>query len=229
MLEIIILLAVSWLLVWLFEKGNLSVLGLNPTKKRLSYAFILFIVAGICCSTGYLMRMYFAQQTFPLNQKISAGLVFTGLWLNLKSVLFEELLCRGAGLYILVKKTGKRTGILISAIVFGVLHWMNTGVFGDVTQMAIVFSFTFFMGLLLAYAFVQSGSLYLPIAIHLGWNLVQNFLFPDGPFGISVLVNPAAQPEVTVSYFIYFAILLLPKISSIVVNYFIVRRYSEKP
>jgi cytosine/uracil/thiamine/allantoin permease len=34
MLGIIVQLAISWLIIWLFEKGNLSFLGLYPSQKK---------------------------------------------------------------------------------------------------------------------------------------------------------------------------------------------------
>ena len=43
MIGILVQLAVSWLIVWLFEKGNLNCLGLLPTKRRLT-DFFLFLI-----------------------------------------------------------------------------------------------------------------------------------------------------------------------------------------
>jgi membrane protease YdiL (CAAX protease family) len=226
MLQLIGLLAISWLLIWLFEKGNLSVLGLTPTKDRLKYFTILLVVTAVCCSSGFFMRMYFAQEKFELNQKTNISFILAGIWVTLKSVLFEELLCRGVGLYILIKKMGQRWAILVSAIIFGLLHWLNGGVFGNGLQMLIVFTYTFTFGLVLAYAFAKSFSLYWPIAMHFGWNLTQNFIFPeklsDNTLFVSVL-----QPLVTVSYFVYFSILLFPKISAIVVDCLIIKKHTQ--
>ena len=103
-LELLIVIVISWILIWSFEKGNLSILGLSPTISRLKYAAILFVVTASCCSTGFFMRMYFSYEEFGLNPKTSVLFVLTGIWMTLKSVLFEELLCRGVGLYILIKK-----------------------------------------------------------------------------------------------------------------------------
>ena len=226
MVEIIGLLAVSWILIWLFEKGNLSILGLRPTKNRLRYAAILFMITALCCSTGFLMRILFAKEQFILNPKINTAFVFTGIWLTLKSVLFEELLSRGVLLYILIKKLGQKWAILISAIIFAALHWNNMGVSGDVKQMAIIFFWPFAFGLLFAYAYAKSLSLYLPIAMHFGWNLTQNLIFPDRLSGNTVVVS-ALQPIVTVSHFVYFTMFLFPKISAIVFDYLIVRIHKQ--
>ena len=226
MVEIIGLLAISWLLIWLFEKGNLSVLGLSPTKSRLTYFVILFIVTALCCSTGFLMRMLFAKEQFVLNPNLNATLIVIGAWSVLKSVLFEELLSRGILLYILIKKIGQKWAILISAIIFGALHWNNMETLGDIRQMAIIFFWPFIFGLLFAYAYAKSFSLYFPIAIHFGWNLSQNFIFPERLSENTLFVS-ALQPIVTVSYFVFFTMLLLPKISAIVIDYLIINRYPK--
>jgi len=226
MLQLIGLLAISWLLIWLFEKGNLSVLGLTPTKDRLKYFTILFVVTALCCSAGFFMRMYFAKEEFGLNPKTNISFILTGIWVTLKSVLFEELLCRGVGLYILIKKIGQRWAIIFSAIIFGLLHWLNSGVFGNGQQMLIVFAYTFTFGLVFAYAYAKSFSLYLPIAMHFGWNLTQNFIFPERLLENTLFVS-VLQPIVTVSYFVYFTILLFPKICAIVIDWLIIKRHRQ--
>lgn len=43
------------------------------------------------------------------------------------------------------------------------------------------------MGLLLGYAFARTGSLITSFAIHLGWNLIQNYNFPDTSVGNHLL------------------------------------------
>ncbi|MBK7790608.1 MAG: CPBP family intramembrane metalloprotease [Saprospiraceae bacterium] len=115
--------------------------------------------------------------------------------------------------------------MLVSSILFALLHSLNAGLWGNVVQMALVFAFTFSMGLLLAYAYAKSFSLLLPFAIHLGWNWMQNYVFPDNPIGNHVFVLDGPPPVVTISYVAFFTMLLLPKIAVLVVNYGIVRSY----
>ena len=145
------------------------------------------------------------------------------IWNQFRSVLTEELLCRGVLLYILIKKIGQTKGVLISAILFAILHWLNAGVWGNLIQMIVVFSFTFAMGLLLAYAYARSFSLWIPFAIHFGWNLTQNFIFPDSATGNHIFILSAPPPLITVSYLAFFTMLLLPKIAVLVIDYFIVK------
>ncbi|MFZ1257637.1 MAG: type II CAAX endopeptidase family protein [Saprospiraceae bacterium] len=227
MLQLIGLFSISWLLIWLFEKGNLSVLGLTLTKDRLKYFTILFIVSAILSATAFLLRMYFAKEEYTISQSLTIQSILIETWYQFRTVLTEELICRGALLYILIKKIGQAKAVLISSIIFAVLHWINAGVWGNLTQMIMVFIFTFSMGLLLAYSYARTFSLLIPFAIHLGWNLTQNYIFPDTPTGNHILTLAAPPPIVTISYFAFFTMLLLPKISVILIDLLIVKRHRQ--
>ena len=227
MLQLIGLIAISWLLIWLFEKGNLSVLGLTPTKKRLKYFTILFISSAIFSATAFLLRIYFAKEEYTISQSLTTKSMLLETWYQFRTVLTEELLCRGALLYILIKKIGQTKAILVSSLIFAVLHWINAGVWGNLNKMTIVFAFTFVMGLLLAYSYARTFSLLIPFAIHYGWNLTQNYIFPDNPTGNHIFTLVTPPPTVTISYLAFFTMLLLPKISVLVIDYLIVKQHRQ--
>ena len=46
MIGIVVQLAISWLIIWLYEKGDLSFLGLMPTRKRV-WDFVLFFLVRL--------------------------------------------------------------------------------------------------------------------------------------------------------------------------------------
>ena len=227
MLQLIGLIAISWLLIWLFEKGNLSVLGLTPTKDRLKYFTLLFIVSAMLSATAFFLRMYFAKEEYTITQSLTAKSILLETWYQFRTVLTEELLCRGALLYILIKKIGQTKAVLISSMIFAILHWLNAGVWGNLTQMTIVFTFTFAMGLLLAYSYARTFSLLIPFAIHYGWNLTQNYIFADTATGNHIFTLATPPPTVTISYLAFFTMLLFPKISVLVFNYLIVKRHRQ--
>jgi len=158
MLGILVQLLISWLIIWLFEKGNLGFLGFYPTKKRLAGFVIFFIITALCCSSDFFMRMLFAQQQWELNPKLTARTILTGTWWNIKSVLFEELIFRGVLFYVLIKKLGHAKAIIISAICFGIYHWFSQGSIGNPVQMAITFFITGTMGLVYAYSYSKTFS-----------------------------------------------------------------------
>lgn len=224
MLGIIVQLAISWLIIWVIEKRSLSVLGFFPTKRRLLDFAIFFFVTAICCAAAFLLKMYFGKQQWIINPKLSPGLIWEGTWWNIKSVLFEELIFRGVPLYILIKRLGAVKGIIISAIAFGVYHWFSFGVVGNIIPMIAVFLITGLMGLLLANGYAKTFSLYIPIAIHLGWNLTQNFIFSQGPIGNGIFVPVGSAPFRTDSYFIFFFAEWFPMIVMLTLNFLLLKR-----
>jgi membrane protease YdiL (CAAX protease family) len=229
MLGIIVQLLISWLIIWLFEKGNLSFLGFYPTKKRLIGFAIFFIITALCCSSDFFMRMIFAQQQWVLNPKLAANTILTGTWWNIKSVLFEELIFRGVLFYILIKKLGHTKAIIISAIAFGIYHWFSQGSFGNPVQMVITFVITGTMGLVYAYGYSKTFSLYIPIAIHLGWNVTSSVVFSQGNIGNQLFTPVQPVPEVQVGYFIFFCITFIPLLSAILINFFMIKKMRQQP
>lgn len=227
MLGIIVQLAISWLLAWFLEKKNLSVLGFRPTKDRLLGFLLFFLISAAICSAEFVMKMYFGKQSWHLNPDLSFKLIAEGVWWNIKSVLFEELIFRGVLLYILIRKLGISKGIIISAIAFGIYHWFSFGIIGNPMAMIFVFITTGIMGLLLAYGYTKTFSLYIPIGIHFGWNLTNLFVFSEGLIGNGVLVPESPQPFRTGSYFIFFLVTYLPMISLFVIDYLLLKRRKQ--
>ena len=227
MLGIIVQLAISWLLIWLVERKDLAVLGFGITKKRLTAFLLFFLISAAFCSLGFLLKMCFSQQRWQLNPHLSIQLVAEGAWWNLKSVLFEELIFRGVLFYILLKKIGQVKAIIISAAAFGIYHWFSFGVFGNPVQMTFVFFITGIMGLVLAYGYAKTYSLYIPIGIHFGWNLTQIFIFSQGPIGKGLLIPLNAEQFTTNSYFIFFLVTFLPLLLVLFVNFLLIRKQKQ--
>jgi uncharacterized protein len=217
MIGILIQLVLSWLLVWLFDKSNLSVLGLVPTKERLQQFAIFLFTAAAFSASGFGLKMCIAAQRWQLNPEWTLQLIADGVWFNIKSVLYEELIFRGVLFYILIKKLGATKAIWVSSTAFGMYHWFSQGSLGEPMAMLVTFVVTGAMGLVLAYGYSKTLSLYLPIAIHFGWNVVQQVVFSNGPIGKRLLIEVLPQPEVTVSYFSFFFMQLFPIVGVLVV------------
>jgi CAAX protease family protein len=223
MVGIVVQLCISWLVVWLLERKNLSVLGFYPSKRHLIDFILFFCIAAACCSVGFLMKIYFSGQAWQLNPDLSARLILNGIWWNVKSVLFEELIFRGVLLYILIKRIGFLKGIIISSIAFGIYHWFSFGVFGSIVPMIVTFLMTATMGLLLAYGYSKTFSLYIPIAIHLGWNLTQTFIFSQGPIGHGLFISTTGNSFRTDSYFIFILVTFLPIVLVLLVSFLLIK------
>ena len=224
MLGILVQLVISWLIIWLVERKHLTVLGLRPSSYRMRLFFLLFLVTAFFCASGFVMKMVVGGQEWHLNPKLTASLAYDAIIWNIKSVLFEELIFRGVLLYILIRRLGARPAVLISAVGFGIYHWFSFGIFGQVVPMIFILIITGAMGLLLAYAYTKTLSIYIPIAIHLGWNLTQQFIFSDGPIGHGIFVPADGKSFLTTSYVLFFLVSLLPMIGALLTNYLILKR-----
>jgi uncharacterized protein len=227
MVGILVQLIISWLLVWWFERGNLNILGWKPNERRLIDFVLFLVIAALCSLSGFLLRMYVSEQRWRLNPEINSLIILEGSWFTLKSVLFEELIFRGALFYMLIKKIGASKAIIISSVAFGIYHWFSHELWGNPIQMAIEFVITGSMGLIFAYAYAKTGSLYVPIAIHLGWNLMQMVVFSGNTIGNQIFVEVLPRPIVTVSYFNFFVVMLFPMVSVLGINFILLRRYKE--
>ena len=80
-----------------------------------------------------------------------------------------------------IAKKNKLCGIIVSALIFGVLH-------GNLIQS----TYAFLLGLLFAFIYVQSGNLIYPILLHIGINFsssVAGTLFENEYIGMSVCIG----------------------------------------
>ena len=193
MLGLIIELIISWLLLWIFCKQDLLVLGIVPTKRRLFNVFFGFLIAATCCTVYYLSFTVFANYNWTLNKGFTGHKLLSSSWWTLNSVLYEELIFRGALLYMLIKKFGIKTACITSAICFGVYHWFTSGAMGNPLQMTFVFVMTGIWGAMFAIAFARTKSLFLPVGLHFGWNFISTVIFSQGPLGNQLLIGSGAQ------------------------------------
>ncbi|HSN62051.1 MAG TPA: CPBP family glutamic-type intramembrane protease, partial [Ferruginibacter sp.] len=90
-----------------------------------------------------------------------------------------------------------------------------------------VFIITGIMGLLLAYGYAKTFSLYIPIGIHLGWNFTQIFVFSQGPIGNGIFIPVNATPFRTDSYLIFFCVTFLPVLLALSINFMMLKRYKQ--
>lgn len=227
MIGILVQLIITWAIIWFFEKGNLNILGLTPSKNKLIDFGIYFIIAALLSSLGFFLKMQIAQQKWVLNPAINSNLVLQGIWYNLKSVLYEELIFRGVLFYILIKKLGASKAILISSIAFGIYHWFTWQVLGNPMQMIFVFIITGLMGVIYAKAYAKTFSLYIPIAIHLGWNVVQSIVFSSTNIGNQIFVEVLPRKIITVSYVSFFIMQFLPMLLTYVLFWYLLHKKKQ--
>lgn len=189
MIGILIILAISWLLLHYIEQKNLLALGLLPFGKRSKQFALGFIVTAVLCILVQLLEAYLKSSSWLINENVNIPIVLKSFYWDMKSVLTEELIFRGALLYIAIQKLGSQKAIWISAITFGIYHWFSYGVLGNVMAMILVFVGTGLMGYAWALAYSKTKSILLPFGLHLGWNFTYNTIFSKGPLGEMVLIS----------------------------------------
>ena len=231
MLGIVVLFAISWLLLYLIERKSVLALGLLPVAKRLKQFLIGFLITGILCVLVQLLESYLRSSTWVVNNNLANGIILEAFWWDIKSVLTEELIFRGALLYLLIQKIGAAKSILISAIAFGIYHWFSYGVLGNAMAMVLVFIGTGLMGYAWAWAFAKTKSIMLPFGLHLGWNFVYNTIFSKGPLGDLVLVSKGGHGLTDGASLLNFmsGMVIVPIVVLLYVRYFVKKETEIEP
>lgn len=196
MMGILVELLLSLLLLKLFDKKGLSVLGWQPTFKRLTQLVIGIVLALSLAVIFQLVRASLTGVSWQRNHYYPWSVFLDGLWWVFRSVLYEELIFRGALFYIALKKLGPVKGLWLSVIAFGVYHWFSYNAWNHPVQMIFIFLITAAAGWMYAYAFIKTNSLYLPIGLHFGWNFAGSIIFSEGSIGKHLLIpiqDPAFQ------------------------------------
>lgn len=190
MLGVLVVFAISWLLLWLIEREHITVLGILPNSKRMKAFSIGMIVMAVFCLINLLGQAYFKEFNYVRNIDYGIKESLNGIWWTFKAALFEELIFRGALLYLLIKRLGINWACIISAIAFGIYHWFSYQMFGrGLVLMAYVFLLTGASGWMFAYAFAKTKSILVPLGLHFGWIVISIVVLSSGPLGDSLYVT----------------------------------------
>jgi hypothetical protein len=185
-------LALTWAFCRFLDHTSISQLGLQK-RRWLAYlsaglglgVFMIIVVFAILWAAGWLT----VDRSTTWQSPLFVASVFT--WIIISFV--EELSFRGYIMQGLAKAWGMPLAVVVSSILFGAVHSLNPnasvlGVFNIV-----------FVGVLLACAYLVSKSLWLPVGLHIGWNLVeiQVLGFPGSGHTEPSLIHTVTQgPEV---------------------------------
>lgn len=164
---------------WL-DKRSFESLGLKLSPQLWKDLFagiaITFVQMGfiyiVMSALGWIRFEGFAWQ-FESASDVTLGLV--GMLVVFILVGWnEELLSRGYQLQNLADGMNLFWGVVISSAVFGILHLGNP----NATWISAVG--IFFAGIFLAYGYLRTKQLWLPIGLHIGWNFFEGvgFGFP---------------------------------------------------
>jgi len=86
MAGLIVELIISWLLLWIFCKQSILVLGIVPTKSRLFNLLFGFLIAAGCCVVYYFSFTLFANHVWSVNHQFTGKKLVKSSWWTLNSV-----------------------------------------------------------------------------------------------------------------------------------------------
>jgi membrane protease YdiL (CAAX protease family) len=148
---------------WLLELGIGSALG----------TALMLVIVGLIVATGGVHL-----QLDPQRNVVDLGY---GLYLFLCVALFEETLFRGFVFQRLIDGAGFWIAQGALAVLFAAGHWGNPGMQGATEVVA---GIDLALGaIMLGLAYRRTGSLALPVGLHLGWNWTQGHVLGFGVSG----------------------------------------------
>jgi membrane protease YdiL (CAAX protease family) len=149
-----------------FERLPLPAVGLGwrpGSGRNLLIGFVSGIAGAALVTLAPLAAGLAELVPDPQHPASAASLLFVSVVL-LFGVVGEELLFRGYAFQLLISAIGKYQALLLASCLFGAVHLSNP----DASALGIANTVGF--GLVLGYAFLKSGDLWLPIGVHFGWN-----------------------------------------------------------
>jgi len=174
----IVLLIFTW---WLYKRQGktLRELGLNFTSSNLKLLPIGLLIGILFSTSLLLLQAWNNGLSIHFNKHADWLLVFAGLFVFLQGVLNEELIFRGYCFKTTVEKVGVTKANILFAFVFVVWHWISFNAWGNIAMMLGLFT-TAFGHWMFSTSLLKSGTLYLPIGIHLGNNWAGKHLYATG-------------------------------------------------
>ncbi|HYZ85135.1 MAG TPA: type II CAAX endopeptidase family protein, partial [Bryobacteraceae bacterium] len=156
------------IVVRVFERGKLADVGLGwapGSSRNLGIGILAGIVAALCVTAVPLLVGIAELREDPAHPFQPASLLFVTVLL-LFGAVGEELLFHGYAFQLLAGSIGRFATILPAAVLFGAAHMNNL----NASLLGIVNTIGF--GVILGYAVLRSGDLWLATGIHFGWNWV---------------------------------------------------------
>lgn len=183
MIGLFVIIVISWGLLYLIEKEDLRVLGIMPTVQRIGQFVIGFLMVALIMLVNIYIETLLRDMEWRTNTYditiLSKAFVY-----HLKSALTEDLIFRGAILYILIRRIGINKAILISSMIFGMYHWFSYGILGERWILLFyIFLITGANGFVWAYSFHKTKSIMLGLGLHVGSNYILSCFYESQPYG----------------------------------------------
>ena len=172
----------SVLLFWkLFDKKPIREIGFINIKMGYKDLFKGLTFGAVSMIIVFMLLLFSGNISLkrPLNSPNFNISLLTGLILFIFVGVNEEMFARGYCMTVL-KKTGNRWApIIISSIIFSLMHSLNP------SMSVISYINLFLFAVLAAYMFIKSNNLWLPIGYHIMWNYFEGNIFGFQVSGLS--------------------------------------------
>jgi len=155
-----------WLLYRKYEHRVITELATNRLWKKLLTGIL--IGSGLQVLTILVIYLFGGFTIIAVNPFSAVVIPFT---VAFTVAILEEILLRGIVFRLTEEKWGSTIALIISGLIFAGLHLVNP----HVTVISILCITA--VGVLLGAAYMYYRSLWVPIAIHFGWNFTQNGIF----------------------------------------------------
>ena len=146
--------------------------GIGITFVQMGFIYVIMLALGWLTFEG------FAWEFDPINVVITNVITFFIVFIFVG--WNEELLSRGYHLQTIASGLNLFWGVVISSVVFGLLHLGNP----NATWVSAAGSF--FAGVFLAYGYIRTKQLWLPIGLHIGWNFCEGVVFGFPVSGLDI-------------------------------------------
>ena len=175
--SLLAVLVITWAFRHFLDRDRLLGLGLQRSKRwpreigtGLALGFLLMaFIFGLEWTLGWARVQGFAWQRQPPMTLVGVLLGYASFYTFV--AFSEEVAFRGYILQNLRKEWGGLGAFLASSFLFALLHGLNPH-FTPLALVGIALA-----GVFMAYGYLLSGSLWLPIAFHFAWNFAQGPLF----------------------------------------------------
>jgi membrane protease YdiL (CAAX protease family) len=167
----------TWAFARIVDRRRLRDLGLalrrgwgaDFVKGAALAILILGVIFAFSLAVGSIRVEGWARPA-PENANVFGYLI--GSMLAFLSVgIYEELMFRGYVLQRLNDRAGRVASVIVSSIIFALMHGFNPGadVFGIINTIGI--------GVVLCVLYFRTGSLWMPIGFHTAWNFSLGYLY----------------------------------------------------
>jgi membrane protease YdiL (CAAX protease family) len=179
----ILLIVLAVLAVYLAYAAYVRLIEKRPLKELEGAGALRELGLGLLVGLGLftlIIAILWILGVYRVNGVNSWLVIFPALVANVPSGFIQEIIFRGVIFRITDEWLGPWWALGISSVLFGTIHVLSVG-----ATVQSVIAITLEAGVLLGAAYLLTHRLWLPIGIHVAWDLANDGIFGAGAAGIS--------------------------------------------